>query len=177
MRWQPALRSVPPYFDHPEYIGALSRSLRAHLDHLDWEPDLILASFHGLPESYLLAGDPYHCHCYKTARLLREAMGLPEDKLKVVFQSRFGRAEWLKPYAQDTIEALPGEGVKKLVMIAPGFSADCVETLEEVGIGLKETFLERGGEKFSLVPCLNDSPESITMIESIARQELAGWLS
>lgn len=177
MRWQPVLRSVPPYFDHPEYIGALSRSLRAHLDQLDWQPDLILASFHGLPESYLLAGDPYHCHCQKTARLLREALGLPADRLKLVFQSRFGRAEWLKPYAQDTIEALPAAGVKRLVMIAPGFSADCVETLEEVGIGLKETFLERGGEKFSLVPCLNDSPESITMIASIARQELAGWLS
>jgi len=176
MRWQPAIRSVPPYFDHPDYIGALSRSLKAHLDGLGWEPDLILASFHGLPESYLLAGDPYHCHCQKTGRLLREALGLPQAKFKVVFQSRFGRAEWLKPYAQDTIEALPAAGVKKLVMIAPGFSADCVETLEEVGIGLKETFLERGGEKFSLVPCLNDSSESITMIAGIARQELAGWL-
>ncbi len=176
MRWQPAIRSVPPYFDHPRYIDALAQSMKAHLGSLGWEPDLILASFHGLPESYLLAGDPYHCHCQKTARLLREALGLSKDKLKLVFQSRFGKAEWLKPYAQDTVEGLPGNGVKKLVMIAPGFAADCVETLEEVGIGLKETFLAKGGEMFSLVPCLNDSPKSIAMIAGIARQELQGWL-
>lgn len=176
MRWQPAIRTVPPYFDHPDYIRALSQSLRTHLDGLGWEPDLILASFHGLPESYFLAGDPYHCHCQKTARLLREAMGLTDDRLNIVFQSRFGKAEWLKPYAQDTVEALPGRGVKKLVMIAPGFASDCVETLEEVGIGLKESFEERGGEKFSLVPCLNDSPQSIGMIAAITRQELQGWI-
>jgi ferrochelatase len=176
MRWQPAIRTVPPYFDHPDHIRALSVSLKAHLDGLGWEPDLILASFHGLPESYFRAGDPYHCHCQKTARLLREALGLPPDKLQVVFQSRFGKAEWLKPYALDTIEGLPAKGVKKLVMIAPGFASDCVETLEEVGIGLKEVFEARGGEKFSLAPCLNDSPESIAMIAGIARQELQGWL-
>jgi ferrochelatase len=176
MRRQPTIRSVPPYFDHPAYIGALARSLRAHLDGLDWEPDLILASFHGLPESYALAGDPYPHHCHKTAELLRAALGLSPKKLSVVFQSRFGKAEWLKPYAQDTIEALPSQGVKKLVMIAPGFASDCVETLEEVGIGLGETFLTKGGEKFSLVPCLNDSAESITMIAGIARDELGGWL-
>jgi ferrochelatase len=176
MRWQPAIRTVPPYFDHPDYIRALAQSLKAHLDALGWEPDLILASFHGLPESYLLAGDPYHCHCQKTARLLREALGIAPDKFKLVFQSRFGRAEWLKPYAQDTVEGLPAKGVKKLVMIAPGFASDCVETLEEVGIGLKETFLAKGGEKFSLVPCLNDGPESIAMITAITRQELRGWV-
>ncbi|MFO0991005.1 MAG: ferrochelatase [Hyphomicrobiales bacterium] len=176
MRWQPTLRTVPPYFDHPAYIDALAESVKMHLGGLGWEPDLILASFHGLPESYFLAGDPYHCHCQKTARLLREALGISPDRFKLVFQSRFGRAEWLKPYAQDTVEGLPAAGVKKLVMIAPGFASDCVETLEEVGIGLKETFLERGGEKFSLVPCLNDSAESITMIAAFARQELAGWL-
>ncbi|MBL8895280.1 MAG: ferrochelatase [Rhizobiales bacterium] len=175
MRWQPAIRTVPPYFDHPAYIDALAQSVRMHLSGLGWEPDLILASFHGLPESYFLAGDPYHCHCQKTARLLREALGLSDEKLKVVFQSRFGKAEWLKPYAQDTVEGLPTQGVKRLVMIAPGFASDCVETLEEVGIGLKETFLAKGGEKFSLVPCLNDSAESIAMIAAIARQELAGW--
>jgi len=176
LRWQPAIRTVPPYFDHPIYIAALAQSLKTHIDGLDWKPELILASFHGLPESYFRAGDPYHCHCQKTARLLREALGLPENKLQVVFQSRFGKAEWLKPYAQDTIEGLPAKGVKKLVMIAPGFAADCVETLEEVGIGLKETFEAQGGEKFSLAPCLNDSPESISMLAGIARQELQGWI-
>jgi ferrochelatase len=176
MRWQPAIRTVPAYHDHPAYIEALAKSLKQHLDGLDWEPDVILASFHGLPKSYLLAGDPYHCHCQKTARLLAEKLGMPRDKLRVVFQSRFGKAEWLQPYAQPTVEELPSQGAKKLVMIMPGFSADCVETLEEVAIGLKETFLEAGGEKFSSVPCLNDSPESIDLIETLVREQLAGWM-
>jgi protoporphyrin/coproporphyrin ferrochelatase len=176
MRWQPAIRTVPPYFDSPAYIGALAQSLEAHLAALQWVPDLILASFHGLPKSYLMAGDPYHCHCMKTARLLGERLKLPRDKLQVVFQSRFGKAEWLQPYAQQAVEELPGRGVKNLVMIMPGFSADCVETLEEVAIGLKETFHERGGANFSAVPCLNDSSESIAMLETIVRNELSGWL-
>lgn len=176
MRWQPAIRTVPPYFDHPAHIEALAISLERHLASLDWEPDLILASFHGLPEDYFMAGDPYHCHCMKTARLLAERMKLPRERLQVVFQSRFGKAEWLKPYAQDTVEELPSKGVKKLVMITPGFAADCVETLEEVAIGLKETFEEKGGEAFSVVKCLNDSEASITMLETIVRNELRGWL-
>ena len=123
-----------------------------------------------------MAGDPYHCHCMKTARLLRERMNLPGDKLQVVFQSRFGKAEWLKPYAQDTVEGLPAKGIKNLVMITPGFAADCVETLEEVAIGLKETFEEKGGEHFSTVACLNDSDTSIAMLETMVRNELAGWV-
>jgi len=176
MRWQPAIRTVPPYFDHPAHIEALAQSLENHLKSLGWQPDLILASFHGLPKDYFLAGDPYHCHCMKTARLLSERLKLPQDKLKVVFQSRFGKAEWLQPYAQETVESLPGQGVKKLVMITPGFAADCVETLEEVAIGLKETFLEKGGAQFSTVPCLNDAEESIAMLETIVRQELRGWV-
>jgi ferrochelatase len=176
MRWQPAIRAVPAYHDDPAYIAAISESLKAHLKQLPWSPDLILASFHGLPKSYLLAGDPYHCHCQKTARLLREKMRLSSDQLQLVFQSRFGKAEWLKPYAQETVEGLPEKGVKKLVMIMPGFSADCVETLEEVAIGLKETFLEAGGEAFSAVPCLNDSELSIDLIETLVRRELAGWI-
>lgn len=175
MRWQPAIRSVPPYFDNPAHIDALAISLEQHLKTLDWQPDLILASFHGLPKSYFEAGDPYHCHCMKTARLLAEKMKMPRDKLQVVFQSRFGKAEWLQPYAQETVEGLPAKGVRKLVMITPGFSADCVETLEEVAIGLKATFAEKGGERFSLVPCLNDSEPSIAMLETIVRNELAGW--
>jgi len=175
MRWQPATRSVPPYFDHPAYIEALAKSLRQHIKDLPWKPDMILASFHGLPREYLTKGDPYHCHCMKTARLLREKMKLKPEQFQVVFQSRFGRAEWLQPYAQDTVEGLPAKGVKNLVMIMPGFSADCVETLEEVAIGLDETFKHASGVNFSAVPCLNDSPASIDMLEKLVRQELQGW--
>jgi protoporphyrin/coproporphyrin ferrochelatase len=176
MRWQPSIRAMPPYYDEPAHIAALARSLTAHMQQLAWTPDLILASFHGLPREYLDKGDPYHCHCVKTARLLREKLGIAPDRLELVFQSRFGRAEWLKPYAQATVEMLPARGVKNLVMIMPGFSADCVETLEEVGIGLKETFLSAGGENFSTVPCLNDSDVSTAMLETLIRQELQGWL-
>jgi protoporphyrin/coproporphyrin ferrochelatase len=176
MRWQPAIRTLPPYYDHPAYIEALAKSLTHHLQGLAWEPDLILASFHGLPVRYFEAGDPYYCHCQKTARLLRERLGVPAERLQVVFQSRFGREEWLKPYAQDTIASLPQQGIKKLAIIAPGFAADCVETLEEIGIGLAETFREKGGEAFSLVPCLNDSADSLEMLAALVRGELSGWL-
>jgi ferrochelatase len=176
MRWQPAIRTVPPYFDHAAHIEALTVSLGRHLTSLTWTPDLILASFHGLPKDYFMAGDPYHCHCMKTARLLRERLGLPREKLQVVFQSRFGKAEWLQPYAQQTVEGLPGQGVKNLVMIMPGFASDCVETLEEVAIGLGNTFREKGGVNFSAAPCLNDSPESIDLLEKLVRQELSGWI-
>lgn len=175
MRWQPALRTVPPYHDHPSYVDALAVSLERHLGTLSWKPDLILASFHGLPQAYFDAGDPYYCHCMKTARLLAERLRLPPGKFQTVFQSRFGKAEWLKPYAQQTVEGLAAKGVKNLVMIMPGFAADCVETLEEVAIGLKEIFLEKGGSGFSAVPCLNDVPESIALLETIVRQELSGW--
>ncbi len=175
LRWQPAVRSVPPYYDQPAYIDALAKSLKQHINELPWKPDLILASFHGLPREYLTKGDPYYCHCMKTARLLREKMKLAPEQLQVVFQSRFGRAEWLQPYAQGTVEGLPAKGVKNLVMIVPGFSADCVETLEEVAIGLDETFKHAGGDNFSAVPCLNDGPASIDMLEILVRQELQGW--
>jgi protoporphyrin/coproporphyrin ferrochelatase len=176
LRWQPSIRSVPPYFDNPAYIDALAKSLKQHIKGLPWKPDMILTSFHGLPKEYLTKGDPYHCHCMKTARLLREKMKLSPEYLQVVFQSRFGRAEWLQPYAQETVEQLPAKGVKNLVMIMPGFSADCVETLEEVAIGLDETFKHAGGKNFSAVPCLNDSQPSIDMLEALVRQELKGWI-
>ena len=176
LRWQPTVRSVPPYFDHPAYVDALAKSLRQHIKGLPWKPDMILASFHGLPREYLTRGDPYHCHCMKTARLLREKMKLSPEYVQVVFQSRFGRAEWLRPYAQETVEQLPAKGVKNLMMIMPGFSADCVETLEEVAIGLDETFKHAGGKNFSAVPCLNDSQPSIDMLEALVRQELKGWI-
>ncbi len=175
LRWQPTLRSVPPYYGDPAHIEALAQSLERHLASLPWKPDMILASFHGLPVAYLTKGDPYYCHCMKTARLLAARLGLAEDKFQVVFQSRFGKAEWLKPYAQQTVEGLPQSGVKNLVMIMPGFAADCVETLEEVAIGLKETFHERGGVNFSAVPCLNDQPHSIAMLKTIIGRELSGW--
>ena len=176
MRWQPAIRTLPPYFDEPAYIDAVAQSLKSHLASLSWKPDRILIAFHGLPKEYLDKGDPYHCHCQKTARLIREKLGLSKDFAQIVFQSRFGKAEWLKPYAQDTVEALPAQGVKNLVMISPGFASDCVETLEELAIGLKETFAEHGGQNFSVVPCLNDSNSSITMFEELTRNELQGWL-
>jgi protoporphyrin/coproporphyrin ferrochelatase len=176
LRWQPALRFVPPYYGEAVHIDALAQSISAHLHGLDWTPDLILASYHGLPESYVAAGDPYDRHCKETTRLLREKLGLPETKLRLVFQSRFGRAEWLKPYAQDTVASLPGCNVRNLVMVMPGFAADCVETLEEVAIGLAETFRENGGINFSAVPCLNDSSIAIAMMASLIRKELAGWL-
>lgn len=176
MRWQPAIRIVPPYYAAPSYIDALAETLKTGLAGLDWKPDRILASFHGLPQAYFDAGDPYYCHCHKTTRLLAARLTLPEGFLAMVFQSRFGRAEWLKPYAQQTIEGLPGQGVKNIVMIMPGFAADCVETLEEVGIGLREAFLAQGGENFATIPCLNDSPPSIAMLTAIVRQELQGWL-
>ena len=174
LRWQPAIRTVPPYFDDPAHVAALVKSLETALAGLSWTPDRILMSFHGLPKTYWDKGDPYHCQCLKTARLVREKMGLG-DRLQVVFQSRFGKAEWLQPYAQDTVESLPAQGVKNLLMISPGFAADCVETLEEVAIGLGETFHERGGVNFATVPCLNDTSESIHMLETIIRRELMGW--
>lgn len=176
MRWQPSIRCMPPYHDHPAYIAALARSLEDHLKTLPWTPDRIVASFHGLPKDYLMKGDPYHCQCHKTARLLRDYAGLPEGRLIVTFQSRFGRAEWLKPYTDETVEGLAKAGVKNLLVITPGFSSDCVETLEEIAIGVKETFEENGGENFSVVPCLNDSPESIEMLKEIISDELAGWI-
>ena len=176
MRWQPTVRIVPPYFAESEYVNAIAASLDEHIKSLSWIPERILIAFHGLPREYLDKGDPYHCHCQKTARLVREKLGLSADFLQVVFQSRFGKAEWLKPYAQDTVEALPSQGIKKVVVISPGFAADCVETLEELAIGLKETFLENGGEEFTVVPCLNDSPRSIEMLSTIASRELGGWI-
>jgi protoporphyrin/coproporphyrin ferrochelatase len=176
LRWQPTLRFVPPYYDKPAHIVALAHSIDAHLATLDWEPDTVLASYHGLPESYVAAGDPYYSHCQETTRLLRENLGVSDMKLRLVFQSRFGRAEWVKPYAKDTVASLPGQGISNLVMIMPGFAADCVETLEEVAIGLAETFRENGGKNFSAVPCLNDSPVGIAMMASLIRNELAGWL-
>ena len=175
-RWQPAVRTMPAYHDHPGYIRALADSIRAHYANLDWEPEVLLASYHGLPKENLDKGDPYHCHCHKTTRLLREELGWPEERLRITFQSRFGPKEWLQPYTDITVEELAKSGVKNIAIITPGFSADCVETLEEIDIGVRETFLENGGQNFTYIPCLNDSPGHLRFLADLIEEELAGWL-
>lgn len=173
MRWQPAIRTLPPYHDDLAYIGALKADLERQLAGLEFQPDRLLLSFHGMPTRTLELGDPYHCHCQKTARLLGEQMTLPVD---IAFQSRFGRAKWLEPATDATLAKLPGQGVKRLAVAAPGFSADCLETLEELGIRGRETFLAAGGEQFALLECLNDSAEGMDLLNTLVRRELAGWL-
>lgn len=173
MRWQPAIRTLPPYHDDPLYIDALKYSLTEGLAGLDFQPDAIVASFHGMPKRTLELGDPYHCQCQKTARLLGEAMGRP---LTIAFQSRFGPAEWLGPPTDKTLEELPGKGAKKVVVFAPGFSADCLETLEEVAMQGRDTFIEAGGTDFAYLPCLNDSAIGIAMLNRLIARELEGWL-
>jgi len=173
MRWQPALRTLPPYYGDPLYIDALAANLGRQLAALDFEPERLLLSFHGMPAKTLELGDPYHCHCQKTARLLSEALGREVD---VAFQSKFGRAKWLEPATDATLAAYPARGVKRMAIATPGFSADCIETLEELGIRGRETFRSAGGEHFALLDCLNDSDEGLALIEQLARRELAGWL-
>ena len=176
MRWQPAIRTVPPYHDDPAYIEAIAGSIEAHLTGLDWQPEVVLASFHGLPQSYFRKGDPYHCHCMKTARLVRERLGWPEEKLMVAFQSRFGPQEWLQPYTDKTVRKLARDGVRRIAIINPGFASDCLETLEEIAVQARESFEEHGGERFSHIPCLNDSDRGMAVIESVVRRELRGWI-
>ncbi len=176
MRWQPTLRVAAPYYDDPVYIEALARSTRASLAKLDFEPEVLLASFHGIPRAYFDKGDPYYCHCAKTTRLLREALGLPPERLRMTFQSRFGRAEWLQPYTAETVKALGAEGVKRLAVLTPGFAADCLETLEEIGVENAGYFKAAGGEKFAALPCLNDGEDGMRVLEALARRELAGWV-
>ena len=176
MRWQPAIRLAPAYYDDPAYIDALARSMRKSLAKLDFEPEKIIATFHGMPEKYFAAGDPYHCQCQKTSRLLREALGIAPDRWLTTFQSRFGNDPWLQPYTDKTVEALAKSGTKRLALVAPGFSADCLETLEELDSENRHYFESNGGEKFAYLPALNDSPEGIDVIEAIVRRELQGWI-
>jgi ferrochelatase len=173
MRRQPALRTLPPYYDDPLHIDALKRGLERELAALDFEPQRLLLSFHGMPERTRALGDPYYEQCLETARLVGEALGRDVD---VAFQSRFGRAKWLGPATDATLAAYPGGGVMRVAVAAPGFAADCLETLEELGIRGRETFVGAGGEQFALLDCLNDSPEGMTMLEGLVRRELAGWL-
>ncbi|HBF32174.1 ferrochelatase [Rhizobium sp.] len=176
MRWQPALRTVPQYSDDPVYIDALANSIEAHYASLDWEPELLLTSFHGIPKSYFMAGDPYHCQCYKTARLLRDRLGWSKEKLMVTFQSRFGPEEWLQPYTDKTVEKLAKDGVKRIAVINPGFVSDCLETLEEIAGEAGEIFHHNGGDKFTHIPCLNDSADGMRVLENVVRRELMGWI-
>jgi ferrochelatase len=176
LRWQPAFRTVPAYHDHPLYIEALAQSVEAAYAGLERRPEVLVASYHGMPERYLREGDPYHCHCRKTSRLLRERLGFGGDELVVTFQSRFGREEWLKPYTVEEVARLAQAGRRRIAVIAPAFSADCVETLEEINGEIRDAFLHAGGEEFAYIPCLNAEPAHVEMIVAILERELAGWL-
>jgi ferrochelatase len=176
MRRQPAVRTLPDYHDDPDYIDALARSTTQSIAALPFVPEAVLASYHGLPQEYVDRGDPYYEQCLTTTRLLRARLGWGEDRLRATFQSRFGRAEWLKPYTLDTVVALAEAGVKRLAVVTPGFAADCIETLEEIGMQNAEAFRAHGGIDFAALPCLNDSEEGMTLIERLVRRELQGWI-
>jgi ferrochelatase len=176
LKYQPAIRTVPTYHDDPVYIDAIAQSVTDHLAALPWKPDMIVTSFHGLPKRYLMEGDPYHCFCAKTGRLVREKLGLSQDQMITTFQSRFGAAEWLKPYTDETVEELARKGVKNIAVIAPGFVADCIETHEELNIRLRESFMENGGVNFSYIPCLNQSDAGIHVLKTVITRELQGWI-
>lgn len=176
MRHQPALRVAAPYYDEDAYIDAVAASLTERLSSAGVEPDVIVASFHGMPLSTHVAGDPYYVHCHRTADLVRIRLGLPQERLIVTFQSRFGRAEWLKPYTDETIKALAAKGARRIAVVTPGFSADCLETIEEIGQENAKYFFGEGGEAFARVDCLNDSDHGMRVIEAIVRRELSGWV-
>jgi ferrochelatase len=176
MRWQPFVRVAPAYHDDPVYIDRLAKSMQASLAGLDFVPEKIIATFHGMPQKYFDSGDPYHCHCQKTSRLVREKLGWPAENWLTTFQSRFGNDPWLQPYTDMTVERLAKEGVKKLALVAPGFSADCLETLEELDGENRHIFEDNGGEQFAYLPALNDSDEGIDVLEAVVRRELGGWI-
>jgi ferrochelatase len=172
LRPQPTIHYVPPYYEHPQYIAAIADSVREALAALAEPPEVLLVSFHGIPKKYVEKGDPYPEHCKRTTTLLRAALGMDETQLELVFQSRFGPAEWLQPYADKRVEALAQSGIKRIAVFTPGFSVDCLETIDEIGVELKETFLEAGGEAFTFIPSLNASPRAVDLIESIVRDQL-----
>lgn len=176
MRAQPTMRFTPPYYDEPSYIDALAISIDKHLATLPYKPDTIIASFHGMPQSYIDKGDPYREQCVATVEALRKRMGLDEKGLMLTFQSRFGYQEWLQPYTIETVERLAKEGVKRIAVVTPGFAADCIETLEEIVQENAEVFHKAGGQEFSAVPCLNDSDEGMDMIRQLVLRELQGWV-
>ncbi len=174
-KWQPAARTVAPYFDHPDYIDSLAQSVQSAYDAMEEKPEVLVASYHGMPKRYLLEGDPYHCQCQKTTRLLREKLGWEKDKIQTTFQSVFGSEEWLRPYTVDHVADLARQGVKRLAVVAPAFSADCIETLEEINEEIKESFEEAGGEHFTYIPCLNDDDSHIAALTKVIESNLAGW--
>ncbi|MGE4371874.1 MAG: ferrochelatase [Xanthobacter sp.] len=176
MRRQPALRLAPPWHDDPAYIEALAHNLESQIAALDFEPEVILASFHGIPKSYVEKGEPYANQCRETMRLLRARMGMDENRLRLTFQSRFGREEWLTPYTDETVKTLAAQGVKRLAILTPGFVADCLETLEEIGVENRDYFLQHGGEQFAALPCLNDSPAGLDVLAHVVERELGGWI-
>jgi len=170
MRWQPSLKIIPHYESDPKYIDALVNSIKRKINEINWKPDLIIASYHGIPKKYFDKGDPYHCYCHKTTRLISEKLNSIE--IKTTFQSRFGPDEWLKPYTDKTLENLPKEGIKNILIICPGFSSDCVETLEEISIEGKESFVNSGGENFDMIPCLNDNDDHIFLLKSLIQRSI-----
>ena len=170
MRWQPSLQIVPHYESEPSYVSALVKSIEKKIETISWKPDLIIASYHGIPKKYFDKGDPYHCYCHKTTRLIKEKFSKIE--IQTTFQSRFGPQEWLTPYTDKTLESLSAKGIKNLLVICPGFASDCVETLEEINILGRETFLKNGGEKFDFIPCLNDSSEHIKLFKNLVKKYL-----
>ena len=175
-RWQPAIRIVPPYFDQAVYIEALAETVKSSIAKSRWKPQVVITSFHGIPQSYFRKGDPYHCHCQKTTRLLGEKLRWSNSKLRITFQSRFGPEEWLQPYTEDTVRELAQSGTKRLAILTPGFVSDCLETLEEIALGVGETFRENGGEEFMFIPCLNDTAPGMRVIRTLVERELRGWV-
>lgn len=175
-KWQPAVRTVPAYFDHPLYIEALAQSVERAYAKLETRPDILVASYHGMPKRYLMEGDPYHCQCQKTTRLLRERLGWEKDSILTSFQSVFGSEEWLRPYTVEAVAELAKEGKKRIAVIAPAFSADCIETLEEINGEIRESFEHAGGEDFTYIPCLNDDEAHIAALTEVIEENLGGWL-
>ena len=171
MRWQPSLQIIPHYESEPLYIAALTKSIKRKLEKLNWKPDLIITSYHGIPKKYFEKGDPYYCYCHKTTRLLKENFN--QIDIQLTFQSRFGPQEWLTPYTDKTLESLPSKGIKNLLVICPGFASDCVETLEEIDIQGRESFIKSGGKNFDLIPCLNDNPDHIDLFEKLVKKYIS----
>ena len=168
MRWQPSLQVIPHYESEPLYINALIKSIERKVSSIHWKPDLIISSYHGIPKKYFDKGDPYHCYCQKTTRLIKEKF--KSIDIKTTFQSRFGPQEWLTPYTDKTLESLPAKGIKNLLVICPGFASDCVETLEEIDIQGRESFINNGGKNFDLIPCLNDNSDHINLFEKLVKK-------
>ena len=176
-KWQPAVRTVPAYFEHPKFIDALAQSVERAYAALEEKPDMLVCSYHGMPKRYLLEGDPYHCQCQKNTRLLKERLGWDDSQICTTFQSVFGREEWLRPYTVEHVAELAKQGKKRIAVIAPAFSADCIETLEEINEEIAESFEHAGGEKFTYIPCLNDDDAHIEALSAVIDTEISGWLS